>query len=97
MKKEIEIQKEKKLKLISGLKSWFLDNRDEEIGDLQAELLIDFLTERVGAEIYNQALDDSLYWFKGRLSDLEIDYYSLEKKYDDRHPRPDRKTITQSL
>ena len=80
MKKEIEIKKEKKLKLVSEIKSWFLDNRDEEIGDLQAELLIDFLTEKVGAEIYNQALNDSLYWFKGRMSDLEIDYYTLEKK-----------------
>lgn len=80
MKKEIEINKDKKKKLISEIRSWFLDNRDEEIGDLQAELLIDTLTEKVGAEIYNQALNDSLNWVKGRLSDLEIDYYTLEKK-----------------
>lgn len=79
-KDKIEIRKEKRLQLIAGIKSFFLENRDEEIGDLQAELLIDFLLEKIGPEIYNQALDDALYWFKGRMSDLEIDYYSLEKK-----------------
>jgi len=80
MKKEIEINKEKKQKLVAEIKGWFIDNRDEEIGDLQAELLLDFLIRKVGAEVYNQALNDSLYWFKGRMGDLEIDYYSLEKK-----------------
>lgn len=80
MKKEIEIKKEKKLKLVSEIKSWFLDNRDEQVGDLQAELLIDFLVEKAGAEIYNQALGDALAWFKTRFSDLEVDYYTLEKK-----------------
>lgn len=84
MKKDIEIIKEKKIKLVSEIKSWFLDNREEEVGDLQADLLIDFLIEKVGAEIYNQALNDSLYWFKGRMSDLEVDYYTLEKKEENK-------------
>lgn len=80
MKKEIKINKDQKAKLISDIKGWFLDNRDEEIGDLQAELLINFLTEKAGAEIYNQALNDALIWLKARVSDIEIDYYSLEIK-----------------
>lgn len=79
-KKNIKIDKEKRHKLIADLKSWFLDNREEEIGDLQAELLIDFLIDKIGAEVYNQALNDAMIWLKAKLSDVEIDFYSLEKK-----------------
>lgn len=77
---KIEIKKERKEILLGDIKAWFWDNREEDIGDLQAELLLDFLMERAGAEIYNQALNDALYWFKNRFNDLEIDYYSLEKR-----------------
>lgn len=80
MKNNIEIKKDRKQKLIAEIKGWFLDQRDEEIGDLQAEMLLDFLAEKAGTEIYNQALNDALIWFKSRWSDLEIDFYSLEKK-----------------
>ncbi|OQB06415.1 MAG: hypothetical protein BWY19_00226 [bacterium ADurb.Bin212] len=79
-KEIIKIEKEKKLEMINQIKAFFIDNRGEEIGDLQAELLLDFLIEKVGAGIYNQALNDALYWFKNRISDLEVDYYTLEKK-----------------
>lgn len=79
-KEIIEIKKEKKLEMVKDIKAFFIDNRGEEIGDLQAELLLDFLIERIGIGIYNQALNDALYWFKGRMSDLEVDYYTLEKK-----------------
>ena len=78
--KKINLSKEKRGGLVAEIKCFFLDQRDEEIGDLQAELLIDLLTDKVGAEIYNQALNDALIWLKSRLSDLEIDFYSLEKK-----------------
>lgn len=79
----IIIDKEKRFQLVGEIKAFFLDNRNEEIGDLQAELLIEMLIDKVGAAIYNQALSDALIWLKARLSDVEIDYYSLEKRSKD--------------
>lgn len=78
-KKEI-ISKEKKRELVLEIKSFFLDNRDEEIGDLQAEILVDFLIEKVGAQIYNQGLHDAKAWFANKLGEIEPDFYTLERK-----------------
>ncbi len=77
---KIELSKEHKEKLRKEIQAFFIDQREEEIGDLQAEMFADLLIEKVGAEIYNQALSDALFWFKNRISDLEVDYYTLEKK-----------------
>ena len=76
---KIELKKEQKDKLIKEVQGFFIDQRDEEIGDLQAEMLVDLLIEKAGAEIYNKALNDAWAWFRVRFDDLEADYYSLEK------------------
>lgn len=51
----------------------------EDIGDLKADLVLDFILNKVGTEIYNQALLDSKLWFDKKLGDLEADFYSMEK------------------
>ena len=78
-KDKVKIEKEKKQKLVKEIQAYFIDNYEEEIGELKAELLIDFLIEKVGKEVYNQALYDSKYWFKKKLEDLESDFFTLEK------------------
>jgi len=79
MKKEIELSKVRKEKLLSEIKAFFLDEMGGDIGDLKADLVLDFVLNKVGAEIYNQALLDSKIWFKKKLDDLEADFYTLEK------------------
>lgn len=78
-KEKIKIEKEKKQKLVKEIQAYFIDNYEEEIGELKAELLTDFLIEKVGKEVYNQALYDSKYWFKKKLEYLESDFFTLEK------------------
>jgi len=79
VKKEIELSKEKKEKLLKEIKAFFLDEMGEDIGNLKADLVLDFVLNKIGKEIYNQALLDSKFWFKKRLDDLEADFYTLEK------------------
>ena len=67
-------------KLQTEVKKFFIENRGEEIGDLQTDLLIDFLIESVGPTIYNQALEDASSWFRGRMDDLESDFFALRKE-----------------
>lgn len=78
-KDKIKLSKEQKEKLVKDIQGYFLDEHGEEIGDLKAELLVDFLLEKIGNAIYNQALYDSKYWFKKKLEDLESDFFTLEK------------------
>lgn len=82
MKKDdkVELKKEQKDRLISEIQGFFIDQRGEEIGNLQTEMLLDLLIDKVGGEIYNKALYDAWAWFRGRFDDLEADFYSLEKK-----------------
>lgn len=79
MKPKIELSKEKKEKMLKEIKAFFLDEMDEDIGDLKAEMALDFMSDKIGSEIYNQALLDSKLWFKKKLDDLEADFYTLEK------------------
>ena len=78
-KNKIKIEKAKREKLVKEIQAYFIDNYEDEIGELKAELLIDFLVDKVGNEVYNQALADAKYWFKKKLDDLESDFFTLEK------------------
>lgn len=75
----IKFSKEKKEKILKNIKAFFLDEMGEDIGDLKADLVLDFILAKVGKEIYNQALLDSKLWFDKKLGDLEADFYSMEK------------------
>lgn len=74
MKSKIEISKEKK-EIIQGLlKEYFLEERDEEIGDLAAMILTDFILQEVGPVIYNQAVNDCIKSMTEKVDEL----YGLE-------------------
>jgi len=67
---KIKLTKEKKEELISEIKSYFLKERDEEIGDLASNLLLDFIVEKFGPEFYNQGVYDSCNYMKDKSEDI---------------------------
>lgn len=73
--KKIKLVKEIKEKIIADIQKYFLDERDEEIGNLSAELLLDFMMKTIGPVIYNQAIHDAHFLVSKKLEDL----YGLEK------------------
>jgi len=78
-KKEIEIEDDKKKLLISEIKGFFIDEFDEEIGDLRADIILDFILKKIGPKIYNKGVNDSRKWFREKFEDLDADFYLLEK------------------
>jgi uncharacterized protein (DUF2164 family) len=61
---------------IAALRDYFAKNMDEEIGDLKAGLLLDFILSELGPSVYNQAIADARAFFEERTSDLAaICYY----------------------
>lgn len=74
--KNIELRKEVKEDLIESIKLFFANERDEEISDFQASVVLDFITSTVGPHIYNQAIADAHDFLSGKLEDL----YGLEKR-----------------
>ena len=41
------------------IKNYFLKGREEEIGDLAAGLMLDFIIEELAPEFYNQGIQDA--------------------------------------
>ncbi|QUH30967.1 DUF2164 domain-containing protein [Vallitalea guaymasensis] len=72
---KIELSKEKQ-EIIKGLiKEYFYEERDEELGDLAAMLFMDFIIEKIGPEIYNEAINDCVKVMGDKVEEL----YGLEK------------------
>lgn len=66
----IKVTKERRNDMISDLKDYFSKERDEEIGDLAAGLLLDFILEKLAPAFYNQGVYDSYKYMKDAAEDL---------------------------
>ena len=56
---KITLEAAEKKKAVHEIQAYFLKEKDEEIGNLAAEFLLDFFLEKVGPLIYNQAIEDA--------------------------------------
>ncbi len=72
----IKLEKEKKDAMLSAIKNYFLKERGEEIGDLAAVLILDFIIEDLAPEFYNQGVYDSFRYMENQVEDL----LSLQKQ-----------------
>ncbi len=67
---KIAIEKEERERLVSAIKAYFLNVREEGIGDLAAGLLLDFIVDEVAPSFYNQGVRDSYRFMTERVEDL---------------------------
>jgi len=67
---KIKLSKEKREEMISSIKAYFINEREEEIGDLCAVLLLDFIIEELAGEFYNLGVADSYRYMNERCEDL---------------------------
>lgn len=66
----IKLSKEKKDEMISLIKNYFLEEREEELGDLASSLILRFIIEELAPEFYNQGVYDSYKYMNDRIEDL---------------------------
>lgn len=69
-KDRIKLTKEKREDMISAIKYYFLKEREEELGDLAAGMLLDFIIKDLAPEFYNQGVYDSQKYMNDRVEDL---------------------------
>ena len=69
-KDRIKLTKEKRDDMISAIKYYFLKEREEEIGDLASNLILDFIIKEIAPEFYNQGVYDSQKYMSDRVEDL---------------------------
>ncbi len=74
----LKIPKEQKTQIVAMVQQYFREERGEEIGDLAAEFLIDFMIKQMGPFIYNQAIEDVQAVLNQKMAALEEDVYALK-------------------
>ena len=77
----IEFEKEQKQKMIESIRRYFLDELDEEIGDLKATLLLEFFIQEIGPSVYNRAITDATAHMRERVADMEGSCFEAEFAY----------------
>ena len=77
----ILLSRETKKQAIKSIRRYFLENLEEEIGDLKADLLLDFFLLEIGPAIYNQAISDAQAYFLDKVTDLDGSCYETEFGY----------------
>jgi len=66
----LTLRPEVRARLKDNIKVWFLEERDEELGDLAATLILNFFLESIGPTVYNQGVYDAHVYMRERVEDL---------------------------
>jgi uncharacterized protein (DUF2164 family) len=77
-KPSITVSDDARKQAVAALREYCAENMDEEIGDLKAALLFDFILADLGPTIYNQAIADARAFLEERLGDLAGVCYQQE-------------------
>ena len=72
----IKLAPDAQARFIASIKRYFAENLDDDIGDLKASLLLEFVLKEIGPSIYNRAVADA----QARIQDaaLELDSVCYE-------------------
>jgi uncharacterized protein (DUF2164 family) len=66
----IKISKENKEEMRNHIINYFSEERDEDLGDLASQLLLNFFIEELAPYVYNQGIEDAHVYVKDKVDDL---------------------------
>ncbi len=75
-----KLTEERRQQSINEIITFFKESRDETIGVIAAEDVLDFFLQTVAKDIYNKGIDDSKKLLNDRLADLQVDLDTLLDK-----------------
>ena len=76
---EVKLSKEKKEALVGKIKRYFDDELSLDIGQFDAEFLLDFFSRELGPYLYNQGLQDARAILESKLHDIDDAIYEIEQ------------------
>lgn len=77
--KPIELSKAERTDAATRLQTFVNGELDQDISGLQAEMLLDFIAERIGPAFYNRGLHDAQALIQDRTETLIEAIYGLER------------------
>jgi uncharacterized protein (DUF2164 family) len=70
-----------KQELVGSLKRYIAEHFDQDIGDLKAGLLLDYVLKEIGPTVYNLAIADAQGYFVARTQELDAVCFEKEFTY----------------
>ena len=77
----IEFSPEVQEHLIGSIKQYFLETFDQDMGDLRASLVLDFVIKEIGPAIYNSAVSDAQIRMQEFVAELDGVCFEPESGY----------------
>ncbi|WP_372836172.1 DUF2164 domain-containing protein [Pontibacterium sp.] len=76
---EIKFSAEEKALIVEKLKRYFSVELDQDLGQFDAEFLLDFISSEMGAYYYNRGLSDARAVMQSKLDQVDDAIYEIEK------------------
>ena len=67
----IELSQASATRCVASIRRYFDETLDQEIGELKARMVLDFILAEIGPSVYNLAINDAQTYMRDRVADLE--------------------------
>ena len=82
LQRQINFSKEEKALIVRKIQLYFSEELKQEIGQFDAEFLIDFVSQELGGYFYNRGLYDAQSVLNAKVEDIQDAIYQLEQRTD---------------
>jgi uncharacterized protein (DUF2164 family) len=72
---------ESRKQTLASIRRYFDEVLDQDIGDLKAELVLDYVLKEIAPTVYNQAIQDALKFVQDRVGDMDSSLFAAEFAY----------------
>ena len=79
---QINFSKEEKALIVRKIQLYFSEELKQEIGQFDAEFLIDVVSQELGGYFYNRGLYDAQSVLNAKVEDIQDAIYQLEQRTD---------------
>ncbi|MBU1658817.1 DUF2164 domain-containing protein [bacterium] len=79
---DIKFSKEETENIVYKIKQYFQNELDEEIGQFEAEFLLDFFSKEIGSYFYNEGVRDAQAVMSSQFDTITQSLYEIEKITD---------------
>jgi len=77
----IKLEPKTQARFIASIKRYFAEHLDDDIGDLKASLLLEFVLKEIGPSIYNRAVADAQARIQEAALELDSACYEADLGY----------------
>ncbi len=75
----IQLAREERSFIVKKIQDYFRSELDQDMGNMEAELLLDFFANELGGLYYNCGLRDAETVFQSKVDDISDTLYGLQK------------------